>query len=187
MKKRRSLIVAFLLVAVMAIGIGYAAITGALTVNGNLSAQPEGFHVVFTDGCFDGTDAEGATYYFTNTTDATASEFSNGSYTTVSVTVENLTSVDQVVVAHLVVKNNNEVTMYCTPEVVTVPEGFTIDFGDTETWGNSASAKTVAINPNETKEFTVSIKLTQAIWDADIGGNFVVRISGTAQAPAATE
>ena len=102
MKKRRSLIVAFLLVAVMAIGIGYAAITGAITVNGNLSAQPEGFHIVFTDGCFDGTSAEGATYYFTDGSNGQAQELS-GSYTTISVTVENLTSVDQVVKAHLVV------------------------------------------------------------------------------------
>lgn len=186
MKKRRSLIVAFLLVAVMAIGIGYAAITGAITVNGNLSAQPEGFHVVFTDGCFDGTSAEGATYYFTDGSNGQAQELT-GAYTTISVTVENLTSVDQVVKAHLVVQNNNEVTMYCTPSVVQAPDGFTIDFGDETVWGNAAAPKAVALASGATEEFTVSIKLTEAIWDADIGGNFVVRISGTAQAPDATE
>lgn len=41
MKKRRLTIVAFLLVATLVLGIGYAAVTGSLTLNGTVSYSPE--------------------------------------------------------------------------------------------------------------------------------------------------
>ena len=48
MKKRRIAIVAFLLCAVMAIGIGYAATTGALNIVGTMVATEEDYKVVIS-------------------------------------------------------------------------------------------------------------------------------------------
>ena len=52
MKKRRIVITAFLLVACMLIGVGYAAITGSITINGKTSAgvHSDNFKVIIEQG-----------------------------------------------------------------------------------------------------------------------------------------
>lgn len=51
MKKNRTLIVALLLVASLALGIGYAGITSLLSVNGTAKTAPTDIDVKFTTGC----------------------------------------------------------------------------------------------------------------------------------------
>ncbi len=51
MKKNRTLIVALLLVASLALGIGYASITSLLSVNGTAKTTPTDIDVKFTNGC----------------------------------------------------------------------------------------------------------------------------------------
>jgi len=51
MKKNRTLIVALLLVASLALGIGYAGVTSLLSVNGTAKTTPTDIDVKFTDGC----------------------------------------------------------------------------------------------------------------------------------------
>ena len=48
MKKRRTLIIAILLVAALALGIGYAALSTELTVTGSVTNQPHPINVVYT-------------------------------------------------------------------------------------------------------------------------------------------
>ncbi len=57
MKRRRSLVIALLLVAALALGIGYATITRDLTVQGTAKTNPADIDVVFAEG----TKIEGAT------------------------------------------------------------------------------------------------------------------------------
>ena len=51
MKKRRNLIIALLLIAALALGIGYAAVTDSLTITGNANVKPhqDNLEVIFTD------------------------------------------------------------------------------------------------------------------------------------------
>ena len=51
MKKRRSIIIALLLIAALALGIGYAAVTDSLTIGGNATVKPhqDNLDVIFTD------------------------------------------------------------------------------------------------------------------------------------------
>ena len=51
MKKRRSIIIALLLIAALALGIGYAAVTDSLTITGNANVKPhqDNLEVIFTD------------------------------------------------------------------------------------------------------------------------------------------
>lgn len=51
MKRRRTLIVSLLLIAALALGIGYAAITDTLTIGGNANVKPhaENFSVIFSE------------------------------------------------------------------------------------------------------------------------------------------
>ena len=50
MKKRRTTIIAFLLVAALALGIGYAALTTNLTITGGVTNAPHPINVVFQSG-----------------------------------------------------------------------------------------------------------------------------------------
>ena len=51
MKRKRTLITAVLLIAALALGIGYAAITDTLTIGGNATVKPhtENFSVIFSE------------------------------------------------------------------------------------------------------------------------------------------
>ena len=48
MKKRRTLIISLLLIAALALGIGYAALSTELTVTGSVTNQPHPINVVYT-------------------------------------------------------------------------------------------------------------------------------------------
>ena len=48
MKKRRTLIISLLLVAALALGVGYAALSSTLQVNGNIENDPANVNVVFS-------------------------------------------------------------------------------------------------------------------------------------------
>ena len=51
MKKRRNLIIALLLIAALALGLGYAAVTDTLSIGGNATVKPhqDNLNVIFTD------------------------------------------------------------------------------------------------------------------------------------------
>ena len=50
MKKRRTLIISLLLIAALALGIGYAALSTDLTVSGSVSNAPHPIDVTFQEG-----------------------------------------------------------------------------------------------------------------------------------------
>ena len=64
MKKRRTLIISLLLIAAIALGIGYAGQTSRLVVNGsgNIDANPDNFKLEFTAVTDDHTEHDHATF-----------------------------------------------------------------------------------------------------------------------------
>ena len=48
MKKRRTIIISLLLVAALALGVGYAAVSGSLIIDGKVVASAQPFNVHFT-------------------------------------------------------------------------------------------------------------------------------------------
>ena len=102
MKKRRTLIISLLLVAAMALGIGYAATTGKLNIEGVVSTQQQTFEVKFT--AYDTVSAStGVTAVPGTLPDKT-----------VSFTVNGLSKKDDTITGRFTITNDNEFPMYIT-------------------------------------------------------------------------
>ena len=174
MKNRRTVIVAFLLCAIMVMGVGFATISGELSITGNLSSTPEDFAVIFTHATKEAETSNGVSVNF----ETNQEELTNVSLRAVSVGVSNLKSTDDKAVVKFTIKNNNEMAMYCTASIDTSKAaGFSVDWDDA--WDN-----TVTIAAGQTATMTITVMLAGAITDAATG-SFVVNINATSDAPAA--
>ena len=145
MKKRRTLIIALLLVAALCLGIGYAEITDTLTINGDANAKPhqENLVVEFTN-IKDMDKCSGAIQ-----TDATVATFN---------TTQLVVKDDAATATYVIQNKSAEYSATISAPSINYTEGaayFTVstNFGDAE--------RTLA--PGATTEFTVTVKLNHAV------------------------
>lgn len=110
MKNRRNIIVAFLLCACLIVGVGYAALTDTLMINGNVTVKHENANNVF-DGCviFDNTITNGDNQIDTIEYSADAD--------TATVSVNSLTVEGSKATFTLKIINNYQETIYATPTI----------------------------------------------------------------------
>ena len=172
MKKRRTLIISLLLIAALALGIGYAALTTELNVTGSVTNQPHPINVVYTgnasvisvDG--DNDEAVSASNVIC-TADAKSATFN----------VAKLAHDGDFVVAEFEIINKNEYNVQMEDPTVT----YTGDsFYVVETyWVDSTGTEIAApeLSKNETAKFYV--KVTMNITTANsLSGDFTVSIKG---------
>ncbi len=184
MKNRKRIVVAFLICAVMLLGVGFAAITGELTITGNAANGVQNFNVMFinaeltnlTDSEVDGVVP---TVKVENTTLATGSDFSdNSGRKAVSLTVSGLATTEDVATVTFTIKNFNKVAMELTPTISSTTKfDVTGGFLDGDDEGSELDATTVVEAEGETT-YTVTVKLKSDNYDESINESFTIILSG---------
>ena len=162
MKNRKIVVVAFLLVATMLLGVGYAALTDTLTITGALKTD--------TTVAMDEFDADvyfsGTSIVRDDTVNKAASQIGDGR-DEATIQALHFTAKDQVVVAQFTIANDsaNEFAAIIEGENVEVTN--TADDHDpifTVTWSwdqNSINTDDVTLQPGESKILYVTITLTE--------------------------
>ncbi len=149
-KKKKSFTLLAVLVAILALGIGYAAVsTINLRISGSATATgaEEGFDVKFT-GTPTSTKSSGST---ATVTPAITND------TTASINVTGMTKVDEEVTATYTVLNNSE-ELAAIIKNVTVSSNTESEYFDV-TAALAGSASTVTLQPAETTTVAVTVKL----------------------------
>ena len=172
MKKRRTLIISLLLVAALALGIGYAALSTDLLVNGSVSNTPHPIDVTFKSGKIltqIGTPAA-ATHESTNVV------CTNGAKTA-TLNVANLVHAEDCVYAEFVVVNNNKYNVKLDDPVIRETDTnnfYTVTSEWVDENGNKIDAPTIAADATA----TFRVKITM---DVNTGntytGDFVVTVT----------
>ena len=165
MKKRRSTIIAVLLIATLALGIGYAALTDVLEINGSADVYQAAAEEAFNeDVYFAGAVAnqEG------NTASVNADNNDKASFT-----AKTLKGKDDVVTFTFTIKNDGDVAATVTPTLNptqgnTKPEYFDI----TSDW--NGESKTLEAGASLT--YTVTVKLLQTPTET-IGASFLIELT----------
>lgn len=167
MKNRKTVVVAFLLAAVVLLGVGYAELTDLLTVNGELAAL-----TTTSQTDFDADVYFSATSVVTDQTGNNAASQIKEGRDDATITAKHFTVKDQVVVVKYTIKNEStDFNAVVTPNVAVETGSVTVDNGGaghdpifTVSWSwaeDSSVAGEATIAPGSTKDFWVTITLTE--------------------------
>ena len=163
MKKRNLVIVAFMLVAAMTIGVGYAALSATLTINGtaslDISAASEDVtkQVYITSGSSTKTHTHDTLIDYANTGEET---FTEKEYSSVNFKVYSLTQVGQSVTFTYTIKNASDASVVAT---VSLPNETTSDknyFIASIKWADpSVNGTSVVLQSGQTADVSVIVEL----------------------------
>ena len=170
MKKRRTVLVCFLLIAAMTIGVGYAALSDTLYATGTASINADDSQETFEGDIYFSKAVAGegrATATISNEDDTPA-----GKNDKVTITVNDgiFTEVNDEVIVTLTVKSENDLPVYVQVQslveesdyfsVTVVPTGFAAD-------------APALIQPNSTVDYVVTIKqIKTAVADQSLSFSF---------------
>lgn len=147
MKRRRTLIISLLLVAALALGIGYAALSVDLTVSGSVTNSPHPIDVVYKSGAItDGNDAAKTASNIVCTEGAQSATFS----------AAGLVHADDTVTATFTVINRNQYKVTLAAPTVTSNSNSAYYAVSTQLPDNATS---VEVPAGETATFTVTVKM----------------------------
>ena len=170
MKKRRTLIISLLLVAALALGIGYAALSSTLQINGVIENDPANVNVVFTN----------STMTATSPTDSRVQSIIDASDAGVtgtavlSIQAGGLKEKGDSVTFDLEITNKGNLTVELEELVPTEP--FVCDFYSLEIVDGWAAGDTLTPGATETVKVVVTvIKLT----DTQEIHNFILKANAT--------
>lgn len=185
MKQRRTLIIALLLVAALALGIGYAALSRDLQINGsaNLQGNNDDFQIYFTEGSAD-SDAATVTANEGTTTASYVIDGLSEVGDTVEITFEVLNDTEDVY-AHL-----NSITSTTGELVITTASGdVTGNYADyfskemvitNENGDVYADGEDFIVEPGKTATVTITITLEKTVTDPVSATSFIaLHFSGT--------
>lgn len=168
MTKRRSIIAAFLVVALLAVGIGYAALTDDLTVTGSASIKASDSAETF----------DGDIYFSKALGDATRVEatiLADNDKAVMNVLAGTLKQVGDEVIATYTIKSESDLDVVITPSIAANPADplYTLNDEYFSVYTNLTGDQT--LKAGETIDFTITVKLikTNATND-DVSCNFVV-------------
>ena len=173
MKKRRTLIISLLLVAALALGIGYAALSTELTVTGSVTNQPHPINVVYTGVAdvlsVDGdSDEAAAASSIICTADAKSATFN----------VAKLAHNGDYVIGEFEVINKNEYSVKMENPTVSYTGD---DFYNVETyWVDGSGVKqdtAPVLTKNQTAKFYVKVMMDITTANT-MSGDFTVSIKG---------
>lgn len=137
MKNRKSVIVAFLLVAAMLLGVGYAALTDTLTITGTLAASADDFKEEFDEDIYFSA-VKNITYSNSKTTGVTATVDAAGKPDDVTFTLEagTLVNKDEYITLTYTIKSESDL-----PATVTLNDTINSDhFAVTTDWNTKELA-----------------------------------------------
>ena len=186
MKTKRTAVVAFLLCAIMAIGIGFAAISRNLEINGNanLGINEPGFSVSFvekTDGVAGCETNDGGVSKITiDSSDSSIATF----------TVNGLKAEGDEVTGTFVIKNSSESNydaVLGTPSLRTPTKDQNAYIEFISITAEFASGAKTTIGKGETTTFTVTVKLLKVINEASAQVTFQVIIPATSALPTSAQ
>lgn len=181
MRNRRSIIALFLILAIMLVGVGYAAIEGKLTIEGSAGNTPQKFNVVFTgvtlqqlvdsenDNVVPAASAQ-------NTKLIVGQKLDIANLFTASFTVTGLATMDDEVIYVFDIKNNNKVDMQLTPSI-TGNSKFAVEGGFPDTNSDGTLESTVVIPAEGTTTYTVVVKLADE-YDASYTESILITLNG---------
>ena len=170
MKRRRTLIISLLLVAALALGIGYAALSSTLQINGVIENDPANVNVVFTNSTMTATSP-------TDTRVQSIIDASDAGVTgtaVLSIQAGGLKEKGDSVTFDLEITNKGNLTVELEELVPTEP--FACDFYSLEIVDGWATGDTLAPGDTETVKVVVTvIKLT----DTQEIHNFILKANAT--------
>ena len=174
MKNRRNVIIAFLLCATILVGVGYAALTDTLRIDGTAAVKHENANNVF-DGqvVFDTTITHGVNQLDTIQYGADAD--------TATVTVNSLTVAGSTAVFEMKIVNNYQTPIYVTPTI-----DATSSLYDDSLIGLSSNwlSQCHEIAAGQSIAYTLTVTCLRTI-DVDETTSFAIGFSVTDEAPAA--
>lgn len=189
MKKRRTIIISLLLVAALALGIGYAATSGDVSVNGKVKNHPHELKLVFEKndvddakiiesrvGTVEGSGSESVSHTLDVTDGADFATFN----------ISDLAHKDDYIKAVLTVKNTNQYDVVLT-ETPTPTYSWTKGsnfFVVSTEWvdddpSDGLTEEDLTLEYNQTKRIYVTITMTAEATAADLEGDFVLSIPAT--------
>ena len=176
MKKNRTLIVALLLIASLALGIGYASITGNLFIHGKVTTAAQTFNVVITDYETVSATRDGvANPAIVGSTDAIPS----AGVQTLKFFVTGMSYEQDTLVGKFEVTNHNEVPMFFNelPVITNEHDCFSV----TAVWDTDYDA-TNGIPANGPAHLIVTVTMLEGATDA-IDHDFTIKLPSTSDAP----
>jgi hypothetical protein len=186
MKKRRTMIISLLLVAALALGIGYAAQSGNVKVNGDVTNTPHELKLVFVKDDDVKITASSITGKDNGTTNSEIIVVDGAVAATFN--VHDLAHKDDYVTAVFKVKNTNDYDVKLLTPTVTktivddslLPENADNFFNVEATYGNEdvGGNGDLILKKDETKTVTVKITMTVTTGNT-LEGDFVVTIPAT--------
>lgn len=153
MKKRRSIIIAFILAAILVMGVGYAALTDMLTIEGEIKVPLENANDAFDELVyFSSAEASNAQ----DTIEINTSVYQGD---TVDIFINSLAIKDQTATFTMKIQNDFENAVTVTPAVNNLGSATSADWLTFESnW--SGQAKTIASGGFETYILTVTLGKT---------------------------
>ena len=170
MKKRRTLIISLLLVAALALGIGYATTTGNVKISGEVYNKPHDLELVFVSGVKTATEGDNDTAFAASEVICTAGS------TSATFNVKEIAHDGDFVVATFVVKNNNlyDVTVADTPSIEYTGTRF---YDVTTNWALNQD-QDLTLAHNEELTFTVKVTMNKTTAE-ELDGDFVITVNAT--------
>ena len=164
MKNRRNVVVAFMLVAVMLLGVGYAALTDTLDINGTVDVNQSAAEEAFNEDIF---FSAAAANEAGNTASVNADNNDKASFT-----INTFKGKDDVATFTFTIKNNGDVDANVTPKLNaslgnTNPEYFAIE----SDW--DGATKLLAAGEEITYTLTVTMLKTPT---ETVSGSFLVEL-----------
>ena len=164
MKNRKNLIIAFVIAALLVIGVGYAALEDSVTINGTVGTVQNKLDINVEQKSFTGTDG------------VTAS--TTGEDDTLTTTVEGLTAVgDTITITYTITHDSSEedITAYLT---------YTPIAEDTTYFDYTFVQGADSLDYNGTTTMTLTVTLLKTIDVEDLSGTFTITVNATSEAPA---
>lgn len=185
-RKRKLAITTFVLMALMLVSVGFAAITGKLEISTTAKSGPQDFNVVFTsvkatDIVDSANDGKAVSVKVENTKlqkdVALPIGGDTGSFV-VSMTAENLATTGDYVTVVFTVTNNNKVAMKVTSAAVTTTI-FSVEKGFVGT--GSALEESATIAAGTSAQFKVTVKLISDAFDVEKEELFKIILNATSE------
>lgn len=183
MKNRRTVLLAFLLIACLCIGIGYAYVSKDLKISGTATTAVASIDVEFSAASIKSADSTKGDDAHKTAIQSASSVGAPGD-TTISFTAAGLTYIGDSVTAEFTITNYNEYAVDIKSVDAPTLTAFTVnveEFADGED-GTTVTGTTLTLPAGETETFTVTVTLNDASANK-LNETFTVTFNASAGTP----
>ncbi len=186
MKNRKRMLVIFLVIAAMLIGVGYAAVTNVLDIQGSATVDIKHANDAFNEDVYF-TGVKNAEGNFVSTIDANAglkytANINTNNNDKAQFTVTGLEEKDDTTTITYQIKNDSDYEANVTLKTVTNTNP--ADFNFSYYFGTDTTSESATIPANGTVEVSVVVSIARQLTDI-ASGSFILELNVTADAPEA--